>query len=384
MPKAVVVKFNRTAFGEGRKAKEGTLSKVHSSDLSALVLDDVVKNTIDPGKVENVLWGCVTPIKTQGTNIGRTALLASHFPIEVPGSQLNTFCGSGLDAINRISMGIMSGQIHSGIGGGVEMMSVEVMGSDGAFPPVTPEVFTRHNLTMGQGHSADLIAVQEGITRDDTDEFSINSHVKYLAAKEKGFYNDILAVPVKGGEPMTEDEHPRMPVPEKIKSLRIVFDTKNGVHTAASSSGVVDGSSAMLLVSEDMAKAEGLTVQAEIVSTALVGSDPRLMLTGPFPAMEKALKLAGLTVDDLNKNGVVEINEAFAVVPLYTIKKLGLDPAIVNIHGGAIAHGHPLGATGCAILGKAIKIAKEQGKEFAAATLCIGFGMGIATIVRVR
>lgn len=383
MQKAVVVKFNRTAFGEGRKKDEGTLSKTHATDISALVLDDVVNGSIEAGKVENVLWGCVTPIKSQGTNVGRASIMAANFPIEVPGSQLNTFCGSGLDAINRIAMGIMSGQINSGIGGGVEMMSVEPMGSDGAFPPVTPKVFTKHNLTMGQGFSADLIAQQEGFTREECDAFSMDSNRKYFAGKEKGFYNDILPVPLKEGA-MTEDEHPRMPVPEKIASLNLAFDKKAGTHTAASASGVVDGSAAMLLVSDALAKAEGLTIQGEIIATALVGSDPRLMLTGPVPAMQKAMKIAGITADDLNKNGIVEINEAFAAVPMYTIKHLGLDPAIVNIYGGAIAHGHPLGATGCAILGKAIKIAKEQGKEFAAATLCIGFGMGIATIVRVQ
>ncbi len=361
----------------------GTLSKVHASDISALALNDVVKDAVDPGKVENVLWGCVTPIKTQGTNIGRTSLLASNFPIEVPGSQLNTFCGSGLDAVNRVAHGIMAGQIQSGIGGGVEMMSVEVMGSDGAFPPVTPAVFTKHNLTMGQGFSADLIAQGEGITRDEADQFSMDSNTKYFAAKEKGYYDDILPVPTKEGE-MKEDEHPRMPVPEKIKALNLAFDKKAGVHTAASASGVVDGSAAVLITSDEFAKANGLTAEAEIIATALVGSDPRLMLTGPVPAMEKAMKIAGITVDDLNKNGVVEINEAFAAVPIYTIRKLGLDPAVVNIWGGAIAHGHPLGATGAAILGKAIKIAKQEKKEFAAATLCIGFGMGIATIVKVN
>jgi acetyl-CoA C-acetyltransferase len=397
----------RTPRGRG-KAGKGALSGIHPQELLAQVLNALAERTgLDKRDVDDVVVGCVTQVKEQGACIARNALIAADWPQEVTGTTVNRFCGSGLQAVNFAAMGVGSGFQRLAIGGGVESMSRVPMGSDDAMIDGL-NLKLRKRLTMvPQGISADLIATLEGFTRQDVDRFALDSQRKAAVAVEEGRFKKSL-VPVVGddGKPLLDkDEYPRPdttlealgqlkpsfeqmgaapvgPNGETLDQLALARYPEAGqihhVHTAGNSSGIVDGAAIVLLGSAEYASAKGLKPRAKVRAMATVGAEPLIMLTAPAPASERALAQAGMKASDID---VWEINEAFATVPLQTIRKLGIDPARVNVNGGAIALGHPLGATGAILLGTALDELERSGKATALITLCIGGGMGIATVI---
>jgi acetyl-CoA C-acetyltransferase len=397
----------RTPRGRG-KAGKGGLSNTHPQELLAQTLNALAARLgLDKNLVEDVAMGCVTQVKEQGACITRNALIAAEWPEDVTGYTVNRFCGSGLEAINTIVGKIGGGFIDAGIGGGVESMSRVPMGSDGAMIDGLNEKMRKRLFMVPQGISADLIATMEGFTRADVDAFALDSQKKAAKAiEEKRFERGIVAVKNDDGSvALDRDEHPRPDTsPESLAGLQASFVQMgampmgpNGetvdqlalkrypqvkaiehVHTAGNSSGIVDGAAAILMGSKEFGARAGLKPRAKIRAFAVAGAEPVIMLTAPAPASAKALKKAGMNVGDID---LWEINEAFAVVPLQTMRKLSIDPARVNVNGGAIALGHPLGATGAILLGTAVDELERSGKATALATLCIGGGMGIATIV---
>jgi acetyl-CoA C-acetyltransferase len=397
----------RTPRGRG-KAGKGGLSNHHPQELLAQTLNSLAARLkLDKNLVEDVAMGCVTQVKEQGACITRNALIAAEWPEDITGYTVNRFCGSGLEAINTIVGKIGGGFIDAGIGGGVESMSRVPMGTDGAMIDGLNEKLRKRLFMVPQGISADLIATMEGFTRADVDAFALASQKKAAKAiEEKRFERGIAAIKNDDGSvALDRDEHPRPDTsPESLAGLQASFVQMgampmgpNGetvdqlalkrypqvkaiehVHTAGNSSGIVDGAAAVLLGSKEFGVKAGLKPRARIRSFAVAGAEPVIMLTAPAPASAKALKKAGMNAGDID---LWEINEAFAVVPLQTIRKLGIDPARVNVNGGAIALGHPLGATGAILLGTAVDELERSGKATALATLCIGGGMGIATIV---
>jgi acetyl-CoA C-acetyltransferase len=397
----------RTPRGRG-KAGKGGLSGIHPQELLAQTLNQLADRTgLVKADVEDVVVGCVSQVKEQGACIARNAIIAAGWPDNVTGSTVNRFCGSGLQGVNFAAMGVGSGFQELAIGGGVESMSRVPMGSDGAMIDGLNLKLRKKVIMVPQGISADLIATLEGFTRKDVDEFAVASQKKAaIALEENRFAKSLFAVKADdGGAALDRDEHPRPDTTlEKLGELAPSFVQMgaapmgpNGetldqlallrypeakkiehVHTAGNSSGIVDGAAVVLLGSKDYAKQSGLTPRAKIRAMATWGAEPVIMLTAPAPASQKALKKAGMTVKDID---LWEINEAFATVPLQTIRKLGIDPERVNVNGGAIALGHPLGATGAALLGTALDELERRGKATALITLCIGGGMGIATVI---
>ena len=389
----------RTPRGRG-KANKGALSGTHPQELFAQALNQVAERTgLERANVEDVVVGCVSQVKEQGACIARNAVLAAGWPDDVTGTTVNRFCGSGLQAVNFAAMGIGSGFQDCVIGGGVESMSRVPMGSDGAAIDGLNEKLRKRVQQVPQGISADLIATLEGFTREDVDAFALRSQTNAATAiDEKRFDNSLFAVIGDDGEVLLDhDEHPRPETTiEQLAGLRAVFEAMgvgldpialavypqvgkiNHVHTAGNSSGIVDGAALVLLGSESFGKKSGIKPRARIRSMATAGAEPVIMLTAPTPASQRALDKAGMKVDDID---LWEINEAFAVVPLQTIKNLGIDPDRVNVNGGAIALGHPLGATGACLLGTALDELERANKNTALITLCIGGGMGIATII---
>jgi acetyl-CoA C-acetyltransferase len=397
----------RTPRGRG-KAGKGGLSNTHPQELLAQTLNALAARLgLDKNLVEDVAMGCVTQVKEQGACITRNALIAADWPEDVTGYTVNRFCGSGLEAINTIVGKIGGGFIDAGIGGGVESMSRVPMGSDGAMIDGLNEKLRKRLFMVPQGISADLIATMEGFSRADVDAFALDSQRKAAKAiEEKRFERGIVAVKNDDGSvALDRDEHPRPDTsPESLAGLQASFVQMgampmgpNGetvdqlalkrypavksiehVHTAGNSSGIVDGAAAILMGSKEFGARAGLKPRAKIRAFAVAGAEPVIMLTAPAPASAKALKKAGMNVGDID---LWEINEAFAVVPMQTMRKLSIDPARVNVNGGAIALGHPLGATGAILLGTAVDELERSGKATALATLCIGGGMGIATIV---
>ncbi len=400
MSKAFILGAVRTPRGRG-KAGKGALSGIHPQALLAQTLEAVASRTgIDRKDVEDVVIGCVSQAGEQGANIARNALLYAGWPEEVTGVTLNRFCGSGLQAVNFAAMGVMSGQQELVVGGGVESMSRCPMGSDGAGIDGGNELLREKVHQVPQGISADLIATLEGFSREDLDRFALASQTNAEAARKDGRFRKSL-VPVQdprtGQVALEQDEHPRPDTTlEGLASLAPAFvelgakldpialrrypevDSIRHVHTAGNSSGIVDGAAAVLLASEDYVKAHGLEPRARIRSTATYGAEPVIMLTAPAPASARALEKAGMTVSDID---LWEINEAFAAVPLQTIRKLGIDPERVNVNGGAIALGHPLGATGAILLGTVLDELERRNRTTALVTLCIGGGMGVATVI---
>jgi acetyl-CoA C-acetyltransferase len=397
----------RTPRGRG-KAGKGGLSAHHPQELLAQTLNTMAARThLDKNLVEDVTMGCVTQVKEQGACIARNALIAAQWPEDVTGVTVNRFCGSGLEAINMIAGKIGAGYIDGGVGGGVESMSRVPMGSDEAMIDGLNEKLRKRLFMVPQGISADLIATREGFTRDDVDAFALHSQQKAARAiEEKRFAKGMFSfLNDDGTVALDRDEHPRAdttreslgalaaafeklgamamgPHGETVDALalKIYPDTKaiHHVHTAGNSSGIVDGAAAVLLGSTEWGKKAGIKPRAKIRALATAGAEPVIMLTAPAPASLKALKKAGMKATDID---LWEINEAFAVVPLQTIRALGIDPARVNVNGGAIALGHPLGATGAILLGTALDELERTGKATALITLCIGGGMGIATII---
>ncbi|MFO0661147.1 MAG: acetyl-CoA C-acetyltransferase [Polyangiaceae bacterium] len=408
MTDVFIIDAVRTPRGRG-KAGKGALSGVHPQELFAQTLNRLAARTsINKADVDDVVVGSVSQVNEQGACLASNAILAADWPLEVTGVTLNRFCGSGLQAANFAAMGVMSGQQQLTIGGGVESMSRVPMGSDGGMIDGLNLRLRKRVPMVPQGISADLIATLEGISRADVDAFALRSQKNAaVAIAEQRFSKSLFAVtdPDSGAVLLEKDEHPRAETTlESLAKLEPSFvmmgqtpmgpngetcdalatqrypeaKTIQHVHTAGNSSGIVDGAAAVLFASHEYVQAHGLKPRAKIRATATFGAEPVIMLTAPAPASERALKLAGMSVKDID---LWEINEAFAVVPLQTIRKLNIDPDRVNVNGGAIALGHPLGATGAALLGTALDELERSNKSTALITLCIGGGMGIATII---
>ena len=375
MSEAYVVGAVRTPMGRGKA--DGSLHDIHPADLGAIPLKALVERAgIEPELVEDVIYGCVTPVGEQGCNIGRLSVLAAGWPITVPGIQINRMCGSGQQAVTFAASGVAAGTYDLAIGGGVEMMSRVAMGSD--VGPLPDSLHDRFDL-VNQGLSAELIVERWGLTREDLDAFALESHKKADQAQKAGHFDaEIVPVTRADGRVFDKDETIRAGTSmEKMASLRPAFK-EDGVISAASSSQITDGSSAVLLANEAACKRHGLKPRARIVKTAVVGSDPTIMLTGPIPATQKVLQKAGLTVDDID---LFEINEAFAPVVLAWQKDLGIPDEKVNVNGGAIALGHPLGATGGRLVTTIVHEMERRKVRYGLVTMCIGFGQATATIL---
>ena len=376
MAEAYIIDACRTARGR----RKGSLSETHPIDLLAAPLKAIVeRNGIDPKEVEDVVVGCVTETGEQGANLARSTVLAAGWPVDVPGVTLNRFCSSGQQAVNFAAMAVKSGAQDLVVAGGVENMTRCPMGSDmGALPASLME---RYNL-VPQGLSAEMIVERWGFSRQQLDEFSLGSQQKAWHAIQEGrFKKSIVPIEVthNGGRKVFDtDEHVRpQSTLEGLLALNPSFKP-DGAITAGNSSGIVDGAAAVLLASEKKTKELKLTPRGRVVAQVIVGSEPVIMLTGPIPATQKCLAKAGMTIDDID---LIEINEAFAPVPLITMQETGMDPAKVNVNGGAIALGHPLGATGAMLIGTLIDELERQNKRYGLSTMCVGIGMGIATIV---
>jgi acetyl-CoA acetyltransferase family protein len=378
MRDAVIVGAVRSAVGK----RNGKLSGVRPDDLAADVLRELVARVkIDPTEVEDVILGCVDQVGEQGFNIARNAALIAGFPLDVCGTTLDRMCGSGQQAANFAAMGVMSGQYECVIAGGVENMTRVPMGSNAMGPgegPLSPRLQERFNI-VPQGISAELIAEKWGLKREELDELAAQSHEKAGRAIAEGrFKREITPVTLPDGAVFDTDEGVRVPVNrEKMAQLAPSFKP-DGVITAANASQISDGAAALMVMSADRAKALGLKPRARVVATALAGVDPVIMLTGPIPATQRALKKAGLRLDDID---LVEINEAFASVVLAWERELHPDMARVNVNGGAIALGHPLGCSGARLMTTLLHELERTGKRYGLQTMCIGFGQGIATIV---
>jgi acetyl-CoA C-acetyltransferase len=389
----------RTPRGRGKA--NGALHNVRSLDLLKTLFDALrERHDLDTSQVDDVLLGCVTPIKEQGGNIARTAPLYAGWDLDLPGAQLNRFCASGLEAVNLAAMKVRSGWEELVVAGGIESMSRVPMGSDGGAMWDDYEIMDQLSI-VPQGISADLIASLEGFTREDVDRYALLSQLRAAAAQQEGRFTSII--PVRDGDGqviLDRDEHPRPDATlDGLAALKPAFeglgamgfdavtlkkypqlDHIDHVHTAGNSSGIVDGAALVLVGSKAKGEALGLRLRARIVSAALLGDEPTIMLTAPAPASKRALAKAGMAIGDID---LFEVNEAFAAVVLKFIREMGLDdwPERVNVNGGAIALGHPLGATGAMILGTALDELERRDLSTALITLCAGGGMGIATII---
>lgn len=377
MREAVIIDAVRTPFGK----RKGSLSEINPVDLAAIPLNALAERTgIDPVEVEDVVMGCVTQTGEQGTNVARAAVLAAGWPIEVAGVALNRFCGSGQQAINFAAQAILADQGDVMVGAGLEHMTRVPMGADFGTP--AEQLADRFDL-IPQGLSAEMIADKWGHSREQLDEFAAGSQARYAAAAEAGHYDGQIT-PVdytkKDGTTvrLDRDEHPRPEsTAEVLAGLNPSFKEDGKIH-AGNASGIVDGAAAALLTTPEKAEALGLKPRARIITTAVAGSDPVLMLTGPIPATRKALDRAGMSMDQIDR---IEINEAFAPIPLAVMEDLDMDPEKVNVWGGAISHGHPLGATGVMLLAKLMDQLEAEDLRYGLSTMCIGMGMGITTII---
>ncbi|UIJ75153.1 MULTISPECIES: acetyl-CoA C-acetyltransferase [unclassified Acinetobacter] len=398
MSEAYIIDAIRTPRGKGKK--DGSLHAVKPISLLTGLLNELQnRHQFDTAAVDDIVLGCVTPIGDQGADIAKTAAIAAGWDNDVAGVQINRFCASGLEAVNMAAQKVRSGWEDLVVAGGVESMSRVPMGSDGGPWALDPETNMACDF-IPQGIGADLIATIDGYSRADVDAFAANSQQKAAAAQANGYF-DQSVVPVKdkaGVTVLAKDEFIKPTTtaeglgklnPSFAMMGQMGFDAialqkypevgaVNHVHHAGNSSGIVDGAAVVLLASEKAIKEQGLKPRAKVLATALVGADPTIMLTGPAPAARKALAKAGLTIDDID---LFEVNEAFAAVVMRFITELKVDPAKVNVNGGAIALGHPLGATGAMILGTLMDELERQGKKRGLATLCVGGGMGIATII---
>ncbi len=378
MSEAYIIDAVRTPRGK----RNGSLSLTHPIDLAATPLEAIVaRNKVDPKEISDVIYGCVSQRGEQDNVIAREAALAAGWPLEVAGATVNRFCGSGLTAVNMAAHSIMAGQEDLMIGGGVEHMTripmnieFKMAGSkfDERFPDLIP-----------QGLSAEMIAEKYNFSRRQLDEFAARSQkLAFQAWEEQRFKKSIVPVKAKNQEGkeflFEKDEHLRpTSTADVLAALKPSFK-ENGVIHAGNSSGIVDGSAAVLLASSKKTKELSLKPRAKIVSTSIVGSDPIIMLLGPIPAVQQALKKANLKVEEID---LWEINEAFAPVPLAVAKELNIDLEKINVNGGAIALGHPLGATGAMLLGTVLDELERQDKRYGCITLCIGLGMGVTTII---
>ncbi len=400
MAEALVFDAIRTPRGKGKS--NGSLHTTKPVDLVVGLMHETLGRNVsfDPSRVDDVVLGCVSPIGDQGGDIAKTAAIKAGLPDTVAGVQLNRFCASGLEAVNIAAQKVASGWEDMVFAGGVESMSRVPMGSDGGAWAMDPE--TNYDTAfIPQGVGADLIATVEEFSRDDVDAYAARSQEKAAAAQAEGrFDNSVIPVrDINDQVVLDKDEFIRPGTTvEKLSGLNPSFaamgemggfdavalqkyhwvEKINHVHTPGNSSGIVDGAALVTIGNEKTGEEMGLKAKGRILATALSGADPTIMLTGPAPASKKALQKAGLTVDDLD---LVEINEAFAAVVLRFVRDMGLDMEKVNVNGGAIAMGHPLGATGAMILGTILDELERTGGRYGLCTLCVGGGMGIATVV---
>jgi acetyl-CoA C-acetyltransferase len=399
MPDAFIYDAVRTPRGRGKA--DGSLHEVTALNLAAQTLAAVRdRNKLDTKLIDDVVLGCVDPVGEAGGDIARAAALVAGFGDEVPGVQINRFCASGLDAVNFAAAQVMSGQHEMTIGGGAESMSRIGIGASGGAWPVDPSIAVT-TYFLPQGISADLIATKYGFSRDDVDAYAVESQKRAAKAWDEGrFKNSVVPVKdVNGLTILARDEHMRPATTmQTLAALQPSFvqmgdmagfdavavqrypevEAVNHVHTPGNSSGIVDGAAAVLIGSKAAGKAAGLKPRARIRQFANIGSEPSIMLTGPIPVSEKVLKKAGMTKRDID---LWELNEAFASVVLRYMQALNISHDKMNVNGGAIAMGHPLGATGAMILGTVLDELERRDKETALITLCIGVGMGTATII---
>ena len=400
MTDAFIYDAVRTPRGKGRP--DGSLHEVTSVALSAGILNAVkARNNLDGHAVEDVIWGNVTQVGEQGGCLARSAVLLSDLDERIPGLAINRFCASGMEAVNLAANQIRGGAGQAYIAGGVEMMGRVAMGSDGAAIAVDPTLAMK-TYFVPQGISADIIATEYGFSREAADALAVESQRRAAAAWDAGrFAKSIVPVTDRNGltildrdeyirpgtdmatlaalKPAFRDMGEVMPGFDKIALMKYPhLERINHIHHAGNSSGIVDGAAAVLIGSAEFGKAHGLKPRARIRATAKIGTDPTIMLTGPVPATQKILKDSGLTIRDID---LFEVNEAFASVVLRFQQAFDVDPALVNVNGGSIAMGHPLGATGAIIIGTLLDELERQDKAMGLATLCIASGMGAATII---
>jgi acetyl-CoA C-acetyltransferase len=399
MPDAFIYDAVRTPRGRGKA--DGALHEVTALNLAAQTLRAIKdRNKLNTGMIDDVILGCVDPVGEAGGDIARASALVAGFGDGVPGIQINRFCASGLDAVNFASAQVMSGQHDMTIGGGVESMSRVGIGASGGAWPVDPTIAVE-TYFLPQGISADLIATKYGFSRADVDAYAVESQRRTAKSWDEGrFKNSVITVrDCNGLAILAKDEHMRPTTTmQSLAQLQPSFvqmgemagfdavavqkhpdvETINHVHTPGNSSGIVDGAAAVLIGSKQAGSAAGLKPRARIKAFANIGSEPAIMLTGPIPVTEKVLKKAGMSVKDID---LYELNEAFASVVLRYMQALDIPHDKMNVCGGAIAMGHPLGATGAMILGTVLDELERSGKSTALITLCIGMGMGTATII---
>jgi acetyl-CoA C-acetyltransferase len=400
MTEAYIYDALRTPRGKGRK--DGALHEVTSVRLSALTLNAVKeRNNLDGHAVEDVIWGNVTQVMEQGGCLARSAVLASDLDERIPGLAINRFCASGMEAVNLAANQVKGGAGDAYIAGGVEMMGRVAMGSDGAAIAVDPSL-AMDQYFVPQGISADIIATEYGFTREQADALAVESQKRAKAAwDDNRFAKSVITVRDQNGIPILDhDEYMRpqtdmqslgalnpsfqmmgeqMPGFDKVAILKYPhLERINHIHHAGNSSGIVDGAAAVLIGNKEFGEKYGLKPRARIKATAKIGTDPTIMLTGPVPVTEKILADNGMAISDID---LFEVNEAFASVVLRFQQAFDVDPALVNVNGGSIAMGHPLGATGAIIIGTLLDELERQDKETGLATLCIASGMGAATIL---
>ena len=400
MTEAYIYDFIRTPRGKGRA--DGSLHEVTAARLSADLLNALQhRNHLNGPVIEDVIWGNATQVMEQGGCLARTAVLASDLDERIPGLSINRFCASGMEAVNLAANQIQGGAGSAYIAGGVEMMSRVPMGSDGAAVAVDPAIAMAHYF-VPQGISADIIATEYGFTRAQADRLAVESQKRAARAIAEGrFDNTLVEVKDLNGLPiLTHDEYPRpstdmqslgalkpafkdmgetMPGFDKVALMKYPhLERINHIHHAGNSSGIVDGAAGILIGSKAFGAAHGLKPRAVIRATAKVGSDPTIMLTGPVPVTEKILTQSGMSISDID---LFEVNEAFAAVVLRFMQAFNVDESRVNVNGGAIAMGHPLGATGAIIIGMLLDELERSGKGTGLATLCVASGMGAATII---
>lgn len=400
MTDAYIYDAIRTPRGKGRK--DGSLHEVSAPRLSAIALNALKsRNDLQGHAVEDVIWGNVTQVGEQGACLARTAVLASDLDESIPGLSINRFCASGLEAVNLAANQVRGGAGQAYIAGGVEAMSRVPMGMDGGAIAVDPSIAI-DNYFVPQGISADIIATEYGFDRDQADALAVESQKRAKAAWDAGHFaksviavNDINGLPILahdeymrpqtdmqslgGLKPSFKDMGEVMPGFDAIALMKYPhLERINHIHHAGNSSGIVDGAAAVLIGNKAFGEAHGLTPRARIKATAKIGTDPTIMLTGPVPVTQKILAESGMEIGDID---LFEVNEAFASVVLRFMQAFDADPARVNVNGGSIAMGHPLGATGAMILGTLLDELERSGKSTGLATLCIGSGMGAATII---
>ena len=377
MRETVIVGAVRTPVGK----RNGGLAEQHAADLSAIVLNELAERTgVDPDIVDDVVWGCVSQVGDQSSNIGRYAVLAAGWPEKIPGTTVNRACGSSQQALDFAVQAVMSGQQDVVVAGGVEVMSRVPLGSARSTgTPYGPKVFARYDdFSFNQGISAEMIAQKWNLSRTRLDEYSAQSHERAAAAQDRGAFTDQFVPVFTDGGVVTADEGIRRGTTvEKLAGLKPAF-AEDGVIHAGNSSQISDGAAALLVMTAENAVALGLSPLASYRAGAVTGADPKLMLTGPIPATEKVLHKAGLDLSDI---GVYEVNEAFAPVPLAWLAETGADESKLNPLGGAIALGHPLGGSGAVLMTRMLHHMRDNGIRYGLQTMCEGGGTANATIV---